>query len=120
MRCEIKLDKNLASDSVRDYFAKQMGELSPRFDSIVRRLIITGRDINGPRGGNDKECAIFAYLANGKPIRIAARASDLYQAVDLVVEKAKVRIASHKVHAIARRRGVESPKEFSQSVTLSE
>jgi ribosome-associated translation inhibitor RaiA len=115
MRCEIKLGKNLSSDPVREHFAKQLKELSPRFDRIVRHLIISAKDINGPRGGLDKECIIFAYLNSGKSVRISARSSDLYQAVDLVVEKAKVRLASLKVYAISQRRPVlrnQGPEQF--------
>ena len=115
MRCEIKLGKNLSSDPVREHFAKQLKELSPRFDRIVRHLIISAKDINGPRGGVDKECIIFGYLNSGKSVRISARSSDLYQAVDLVVEKAKVRLASLKDYAVSQRRPVprnQGPEQF--------
>lgn len=104
MRCEIKVEKNLVSDPVRDYFNKQLSELNPRFDSIIRHLIVTARDINGPRGGKDKECVVFAYLSSGRSIRISARAADLYQAVDMVIEKTKARVANLKMQRISRRR----------------
>lgn len=106
MRTEIKIAKNLNSEPVRAYFGKQVQELTPRFDRIVRHLIISARDINGPRGGLDKECVVFAYLNSGKSIRISARSSDLYQAADLLIEKAKARFASLKVHAISQRRSI--------------
>lgn len=119
MRCEIKVEKNLNSDPVRQYFNKQLSELSPRFDSIIRHLIISARDINGPRGGKDKECVVFAYLSSGKSIRISARAVDLYQAVDLVVEKTKARVASLKVKRLSARRALGRSRELVEFASLT-
>lgn len=119
MRTEIKIAKNLNSEPVRDHFAKQVQELTPRFDRIVRHIIVTARDMNGPRGGLDKECVVLAYLNSGKSIRISARSSDLYQAADLLIEKTKARFASLKVHAISQRRSVpreQGGEQFAQQM----
>lgn len=118
MRCEIKVEKHLISDPVLSYFNKQLSELNPRFDSIIRHLIITARDINGPRGGQDKECVIFAYLSSGRSIRISARAVDLYQAVDMVIEKTKARVANLKMQRISRRRWPGKLRDLSQLATM--
>lgn len=44
-----------------------------RFADIIRRLEVRLTDINGPRGGNDVDCVILAYLERHGRLVVAGR-----------------------------------------------
>lgn len=105
MRYQLHVDRSLSSDAVREYIDRQVGEILPRFDRIVRHIWVHAQDVNGPKGGKDKECALVIQLRTGRLLRYSERSSDLYQATDAVVEKTKARLASIKQRVTGRRQG---------------
>jgi hypothetical protein len=59
-----------------------------RFVRRITRVVVHVSDLNGPKGGEDKRCAIEARLAKNKPIAVVA---DGYDIQDCVTQ------ASHKL-----------------------
>jgi ribosomal subunit interface protein len=59
-----------------------------RFVDRMARVTVRFSDANGPRGGEDKTCAIEVTLRGTAPVRVSATASDLYVAIDRAFHKA--------------------------------
>ena len=51
----------------------------------IRRVQVRLVDVNGPRGGEDKRCAVRAWLHGGRPLLVARAHHDLYTAIDEVM-----------------------------------
>jgi putative sigma-54 modulation protein len=71
-----------------------------RFGRQVRSVSVCLEDVNGPRGGVDKRCAIQADLAPGGSVRVEKTDSELPAAVG----RAAMRLAQAVARAIGRRR----------------
>jgi ribosomal subunit interface protein len=75
------------SDFFKNYVQRRLSFAISKFDSRVRDVEVVVCDVNGPRGGVDKACAITATV---RPIgRVFARAVDIdsYSAVDSAVSR---------------------------------
>jgi len=59
----------------------RIGQAFERVGSGVRRLHITLKDINGPRGGRDKVCVLRAELADGGEVVVVDRSEKLRRAL---------------------------------------
>jgi len=89
------------SDSLRAYAERRLrfslGGFGPQLDGVELRLA----DVNGPRGGVDKRCAIKVMLRRCGVVFARAAGEDAYSTVD----RAAARIRSAVVRALSRRRG---------------
>lgn len=47
----------------------------------IEHLKIRLRDINGPKGGNDKECCVEVKIANQPPVVVRKRSTDAYASI---------------------------------------
>lgn len=74
-------------------------ELS-RFGPRVKAVSVSLEDLNGPRGGIDKRCAMQADLAPLGVVRVEKRDSELPAAIG----RAAARLAQAVARAFARRR----------------
>ncbi len=83
---------------VRKKLARRIGHAAP----LVKRGTIRFEDINGPRGGVDKECRIKLVLS-GRP---SVQASDRGTSVEPAFERASTKV----VQALARVRGKHALK----------
>jgi len=54
----------------------------------MRKLAVSLSDINGPRGGIDKQCKIQVQLGRGREVIIENVEADLYVAIDRAVDRA--------------------------------
>lgn len=68
--------------------------LGSHFDSIDR-LRVRLSDINGPRGGADKQCSVHIALPQHPDVVIEDVQPDMYHAIDSAVRRAR--------HAVRRR-----------------
>jgi len=53
----------------------------------IGRVVVRLADLNGPKGGVDKACAIFVEVPRQAPIRVSAVAGDYLSALDLAVRR---------------------------------
>ncbi len=53
-----------------------------RFASRIQRVSVRLRDINGPKGGQDKNCQILLFLRGGAQLVIEKRAIGWLEAID--------------------------------------
>ncbi len=75
-----------------------------RFGARVRAVSVRLVDLNGPRGGIDKKCAMQARLAPRGSVRVENTDSEFPAAID----RAATRLARAVVRALERRREAKS------------
>ena len=58
-----------------------------RFGPKIRQAAVKLTDLNGPRGGLDKQCQITVTLSPSGKVRVEATAAALHTAIDLVFQR---------------------------------
>jgi putative sigma-54 modulation protein len=80
--------------SLHDHIADYIDTALRRFANRINRVTVWLIDINGPRGGIDKQCRIAVQLSKGKTIRMGHTNTNLVAAIYFAVDRA--------AHAISR------------------
>lgn len=78
--------------------------LLDHLDGRIDRLEVQLIDLNGPKGGVDRECQVKAKLADGAVVVTKARAELIPQAVDAAIRKLVRRVTDLYERATDRRR----------------
>jgi putative sigma-54 modulation protein len=94
MLIEVVGRNELRSDAVTEYAARRVRFALDRFRKAINRVRLRFVDINGPKGGHDKECQMMISLERGQKVVLTDTSNDLYGAVDSVVERAKRKVAT--------------------------
>jgi ribosome-associated translation inhibitor RaiA len=79
--------------SVRAHAERSLGYALASFGAVVETVTIRLGDVNGPRGGVDKECSVTVRLRRKGSVRVAHRHHDLRAAVDGAAERLARRIS---------------------------
>lgn len=95
MRVEVQVH-NLPSPPglIRD-LEKRAGNSFARFQSSIKRVCVHLEDVNGPRGGRDKECRIVCHLAGGASIMLRRVRSSTRSAVITCFKSAQRSVQRH-------------------------
>ncbi|MFK7766386.1 MAG: hypothetical protein AB8B55_04135 [Mariniblastus sp.] len=64
-----------------------------RFDDIVKAVDISVQDVNGPRGGIDKECRVLVKLKKVNDFAITVRDGSLSKAISSAINRAARSVA---------------------------
>lgn len=92
MRLDV-LSGNLPNSAAIDEHAeRRMMFALDRFASRVQLVRVRLGDLNGPRGGVDKRCAIECDLGRLGSVVVEEVDSDLYTAIDRAASRAKVAV----------------------------
>ena len=89
---------------IKDHASKSMNSCITH----IKHLNIRLKDINVPKGGEDKECCVEVKLANSAPIVVIKRNSDAYQSIREALSRAS-RITLRKV---GKRRIMKTDSRF--------
>lgn len=88
-----------------------------RFSSGIARVEMTLKDINGPRGGKDKECVVRAELVDGRTLVVVDRNASMRHSIGNALRRVKLRVANElrrrkdRMRAGKRRRHADVPPE---------
>ena len=93
---------------IQDHANKSMNSCNTH----IKQLNIRLKDINGPKGGEDKECCVEVKLANSAPIVVTKRSSDAYQSIRMALSRAS-RITLRKV---GKRRTLKTHPRFMNDI----
>ena len=93
----------------RDQIDKNLG----RYDADVVAVDVFLTDINGPRGGQDKQVMVRILIKHRAPVLIETTGDDLYAAIDLSARRAR-RAVSRTLgrRRLALRRGLRSSRQL--------
>ncbi len=87
-------------DTQRGDIERRLIAALDRFERRIARVVVRVRDINGPRGGIDKECHVAVKLASAGELFVEERGDDLRA----VVAKAADRAAEAVRRAVSRKK----------------
>ena len=87
------------------FVRNQLGLAMDRFADSILSIDAFMKDINGPKGGVDKQVVLRMHMRNGQQIAINTVKDDLYAAVCVAAKRAKrlARRNIRKAHRIERR-----------------
>jgi len=88
MRVAIQASGIEMTDDLRSYAERRLTTALGWAGRHLRRVAVSLRDINGPRGGIDKSCKVQVQLDNGQEVIIDELKADLYEAIDCAAERA--------------------------------
>jgi ribosomal subunit interface protein len=71
------------TDAIRHHVRRRVDFAIGRFATRISRVTVRLSDVNGPRGGVDKECRIHVRLDGHGPIVVTELAEDMYASIDL-------------------------------------
>jgi putative sigma-54 modulation protein len=83
------------SDALRAYMERRLGFALQGIETHLKTVEVRLSDVNGPRGGVDKSCAITVALRRLGVVFASARGVDAYATVDH---------AASRIHAVLTRR----------------
>lgn len=101
MRIEIHSRQFALTDGLRNHIERRLDFALSWSRQNLQKVSLRLGDINGPRGGADKVCAIQIPLGGGKPVVVQEVQADLYVAIDRAIDRA-VRVLARRLE---RRRG---------------
>lgn len=75
-------------EALRDHIDRRINAALDRFEARISRVTVRLRDLNGPRGGLDKECRIAIKLIPSGELFIEQRDDNLRAAVATAADRA--------------------------------
>jgi ribosomal subunit interface protein len=94
MELEIRGQNVRVGDELHDHVERQMNFALAQFESWLAGVTVQLEDVNGPKGGVDKQCRVLANIKGGKTVKIEDIDEDFMVAVN--------RAADRLGHAISR------------------
>ena len=93
-----------ATGALRAHVERRIGSAVGRCAHYVRMVHVSFMDVNGPRGGHDKQCKIYAALTPRGQLTITETDRDLYSAVKRSTARLKHRVRRHANYRPKNRR----------------
>jgi putative sigma-54 modulation protein len=118
MQFEIRGRETGISRVLRDHIERRLRFALDRFAGRIRRVHVTLRDLNGPRGGIDKCCKLAISLVRPSMIVLESHASNVYAAIDRVADKAANCIGRTLKRPHARNRSTKLSELLLQKSTI--
>ncbi len=94
MKIDIRGHRIELTEALRAYIERRLQFALGQFGARVTAVTVTAEDLNGPRGGVDKQCRITVVLASTSHLRVEVLGTEITAAVD--------QAADHLARAIAR------------------
>ena len=87
MKVQIQFSEINLSDEVRRHVLRRLHNALNHGAKLVSRVVIRLSDINGPRGGEDKCCAIEVSLAGGDAVYAKGVQGNVFGAINLAARR---------------------------------
>jgi hypothetical protein len=94
------------SDNLTQMLQRSIEFAVDRYRNRIVRISVYITDVNGPRGGEDKQCQITASLRGARPVIILEKGGDLMA----VVNQAAHRLGYHIGRRVHRLRTANAPE----------
>jgi putative sigma-54 modulation protein len=76
------------TDEMKAYVEKRLVHSLERFyDNEAAELSVHLVDVNGPKGGEDKECRVTVFMPGSAPLHLSERSDDIFKSIDLVEDR---------------------------------
>ncbi len=87
MRTDIRGYHLTISDALRTHIERRLHFALSRFGARILHVTVQLEDVNGPRGGVDKQCRIVVALAGAGHLRVEVLDSEYMSAVDRAADR---------------------------------
>lgn len=87
MKLDIRGHHLKVTDALQAYIERQLQFALSRFGARVSHVTVRVTDLNGPRGGVDKQCRMAAAVPSSGHIRAEVIDADLYTAIDRAADR---------------------------------
>ncbi len=88
MRIDIQARSFSLTEALREHIKRRLGFALSSRDEHIQRVQVRLSDINGPRGGDDKQCHIQVRLTHLPDVVIEDTEADMYAAIDRAADRA--------------------------------
>ncbi len=88
MNTQIHSNDITLNNTLHKFIQKQAKKSMTVCPDRVERLIVRLKDINGPKGGDDKECSVEIKIANSAPIIVTKRSTNIYTSIHQAMKRA--------------------------------
>ena len=88
MELEIRRQDAHLDATLREFVERRINFALRPFEERVSRVTVHLDDVNGPRGGIDKQCRILVSLRRGSPVKVEDLDIDLASAVGRAADRA--------------------------------
>ncbi len=85
MKIEVRFRGLESSDALRDHVGRRIHFHLSRFGNEVTAVLVRIADVNGPKGGLDKQCQVTVRGPRFGSSTIGEMSGDAYSAVDMAV-----------------------------------
>jgi hypothetical protein len=109
MRLEVRRRGVKVTEELRAHLRGRLRLALGRFARHVDLVRVYLRDVNGPRGGVDKECRVVVHLPPRGRVVVAGADADIFAAVTGTAGRARVAVKRHVKRRRTRRRPPRRP-----------
>lgn len=95
MQVKIRCHGIESSEELKEQVMRRTGFSLTRFAKNIVTVTVRLSDINGPRGGQDKQCRILVKIADGSLIEIEALDANVFVAIARASERASRAVSRH-------------------------
>jgi ribosome hibernation promoting factor len=88
MQLEIRRQDAHLDEAMREFVERRINFALGAFEDKVARVSVNLDDVNGPRGGVDKQCRILISMRRGTPVMVEDLDVDLASAVGRAADRA--------------------------------
>ena len=88
MQIDIQARRFSLTESLREHIKRRLGFALSIHNEHIQRVLVRLSDINGPRGGDDKQCHIQVMLPQLPDVVIEDIEADMYAAIDRAADRA--------------------------------
>jgi ribosome-associated translation inhibitor RaiA len=104
MRIALLTRRDVDSENILDALERRAHRLLGRVSDRIADLAVGLADLNGPKGGVDRECQLQARLHDGRTLVVRARSTDFGKAIDGAMHKLLSRLLKLRKKAADLRR----------------
>ena len=88
MNIEIQARRVPLSRKLRNHTERRIRSALTRFDERITRVSLWLSDVNGPKGGNDKNCQVQIVMSGKPDVVIEETRENLYVAINRAIDRA--------------------------------
>ncbi len=88
MKIEIQAHRVSLSRKLHGYAERRVRAALTRFDERIMKVSLWLSDVNGPKGGADKNCQVQIIMPGKPDVVIAETRENLYLAINRAIERA--------------------------------
>jgi len=88
MELQVQARQFHLSDELREHVERRINFALGHFDHRVSRVAVSLSDVNGPKGGVDKQCQILVHLRRGNAVKIQDVDADFGSVIDRAADRA--------------------------------